>query len=85
MGCFIYCIFGSSKDITIGPTAIMSALSAQYTSTIPCKDDIDALADVSVLLAFLTGLIILAFSILRIGKFVIWRSDCYRDVQRFGI
>ena len=23
MGCFMYCIFGSVKDITIGPTAIM--------------------------------------------------------------
>lgn len=28
MGPFIYCIFGTSKDISLGPTAIMSALVA---------------------------------------------------------
>lgn len=26
MGCFVYAIFGSAKDITIGPTAIMSLM-----------------------------------------------------------
>lgn len=26
MGCFVYAIFGSCKDITIGPTAIMSLM-----------------------------------------------------------
>ena len=30
MGSFIYCIFGSSKDITLGPTAIMSLMVATY-------------------------------------------------------
>ena len=27
MGCFFYCIFGSVKDITIGPTAIMAIMT----------------------------------------------------------
>ena len=26
MGCFVYAIFGTSKDITLGPTAIMSQI-----------------------------------------------------------
>lgn len=26
MGCFVYCVFGSSKDVTLGPTAIMSLM-----------------------------------------------------------
>ena len=30
MGCFIYCLMGTSKDITMGPTAIMSILTAEY-------------------------------------------------------
>ncbi|KAG9334571.1 hypothetical protein JZ751_007507 [Albula glossodonta] len=30
MGGFIYCVFGTSKDITLGPTAIMSLLCAAY-------------------------------------------------------
>ena len=28
MGCFIYAVFGTSKDITLGPTAILSLLTA---------------------------------------------------------
>ena len=27
MGCFTYCVFGSAKDITIGPTAIMALMT----------------------------------------------------------
>ena len=30
MGCFIYSLMGTSKDITMGPTAIMSILIAEY-------------------------------------------------------
>jgi len=30
MGCFIYCLMGTSKDITMGPTAIMSILVSEY-------------------------------------------------------
>lgn len=26
IGCFIYCVMGTSKDITLGPTAIMSLI-----------------------------------------------------------
>ncbi len=29
-GGFIYCVFGTSKDITLGPTAIMSLLCSAY-------------------------------------------------------
>ena len=30
MGCFMYTIFGTSKDITLGPTAIMSLMVSAY-------------------------------------------------------
>ena len=30
MGCFIYCFLGTSKDITLGPTAIMSLMTATF-------------------------------------------------------
>ena len=30
MGCFVYCVFGSSKDITIGPTAIMALMTGAH-------------------------------------------------------
>jgi len=58
MGCFVYCIFGSSKDITIGPTAIMALMTGVHAQYGP---------DYAVLLAFLSGLIILACGLLRLG------------------
>ncbi|XP_073444189.1 sodium-independent sulfate anion transporter isoform X2 [Dendrobates tinctorius] len=58
VGCFIYCLFGTSKDVTLGPTAIMSLLVSIYTS-----------GDVSlaILLTFLSGCIQLAMGLLQFG------------------
>ncbi|XP_053562450.1 sodium-independent sulfate anion transporter [Bombina bombina] len=58
MGCFIYCIFGTSKDVTLGPTAIMSLLVAIYTS---------GDTSLAILLAFLSGCIQLAMGLLNFG------------------
>eukprot|EP00092_Neocalanus_flemingeri_P034435 GFUD01037444.1.p1 GENE.GFUD01037444.1~~GFUD01037444.1.p1 ORF type:complete len:657 (+),score=135.37 GFUD01037444.1:71-2041(+) len=58
MGCFLYCVFGSSKDITIGPTAIMALMTGVHAQYGP---------DYAVLLAFLSGLIILACGLLQLG------------------
>ena len=30
MGCFVYVFFGTAKDITFGPTAIMSLMVGQF-------------------------------------------------------
>ncbi|XP_070580315.1 sodium-independent sulfate anion transporter-like isoform X2 [Ptychodera flava] len=30
MGCFVYCIFGTAKDVSIGPTAVMSLMMADF-------------------------------------------------------
>ncbi|XP_029680244.1 sodium-independent sulfate anion transporter-like isoform X1 [Formica exsecta] len=30
MGCFVYLVFGSSKDVTVGPTAIMALLVQKH-------------------------------------------------------
>ena len=54
----MYLIFGSSKDITVGPTAIMALMTASYVQKGP---------DFAVLLAFLSGIIILVLGILRLG------------------
>ena len=59
MGCFVYCIFGSSKDITVGPTAIMSLMTAE-------KAQLNA--DFAVLLAFISGILIFLFGALRLGS-----------------
>ena len=58
MGCFVYIFLGSSKDITVGPTAIMSLLTAEYASKGPA---------VVVLLTFLSGWIIMLLGFLKLG------------------
>ena len=46
MGCFTYCVFGSCKDITIGPTAIMALMTSVHAQYGP---------QYAVLLSFLSG------------------------------
>uniref|UniRef100_UPI00398F1790 sodium-independent sulfate anion transporter isoform X2 n=1 Tax=Pristiophorus japonicus TaxID=55135 RepID=UPI00398F1790 len=61
VGCFVYCLLGTSKDITLGPTAIMSLLVSSYAHHDPVY---------AVLLAFLCGCIQLAMGILHLGFLV---------------
>lgn len=61
MGCFVYCLLGTSKDVTLGPTAIMSLLVCYYASQDPIY---------AVLLTFLSGCIQLAMGILQLGFLV---------------
>jgi len=63
MGCFAYCIFGSCKDITIGPTAIMAIMTGAVF------DGLDPVigAYYAVLLAFFSGIIIFLLGILQLG------------------
>ncbi|XP_074410906.1 sodium-independent sulfate anion transporter isoform X2 [Zonotrichia albicollis] len=58
MGCFVYCLLGTAKDVTLGPTAIMSLLVSSYAFHQPAY---------AVLLAFLSGCIQLAMGLLRLG------------------
>jgi len=58
MGCFVYTFFGSAKDITIGPTAIMALMTKTYATYGP---------EYAVLLAFLSGFLILIFGLLQLG------------------
>lgn len=59
MGCFVYFFLGTSRDVTLGPTAIMSLLVSFYTFREPAY---------AVLLAFLSGCIQLAMGFLHLGE-----------------
>ncbi len=75
MGCFVYTVFGSSKDITIGPTAIMALMTgahAQYGEAY------------AVLLTFLTGLIIFSFGILQLGENMEELGDQWKSRRCFN-
>ncbi|XP_052750107.1 sodium-independent sulfate anion transporter-like isoform X1 [Galleria mellonella] len=54
----VYSIFGSCKDVTVGPTAILSALLAKYVAKS---------VDFAYLAAFLSGCIILLLGVLQLG------------------
>ncbi|XP_064006821.1 sodium-independent sulfate anion transporter isoform X3 [Pogoniulus pusillus] len=58
MGCFVYCFLGTAKDVTLGPTAIMSLLVSSYAFHQPVY---------AILLTFLSGSIQLAMGLLHLG------------------
>ncbi|XP_071644211.1 sodium-independent sulfate anion transporter isoform X1 [Temnothorax longispinosus] len=61
LGCFIYVIFGSCKDIPMGPTAIISLLTYQTVS------HLDAPVPHAILLCFLAGIVELIMGIFGLG------------------
>ncbi|XP_012262541.2 sodium-independent sulfate anion transporter [Athalia rosae] len=62
MGAIVYVVFGSCKDITIGPTALMALMTYQYVQ--------GRNADFAVLLAFLSGCLQLLMAVLRLGVLI---------------
>lgn len=62
VGCFVYIIFGSCKDITIGPTALMALMTYQQI--------LNRNEDYAVLLCFLSGIVQLLMAVLNLGILV---------------
>ncbi|KAK3907868.1 Sodium-independent sulfate anion transporter [Frankliniella fusca] len=62
VGCFVYAIFGSCKDITIGPTALMALMTYQQTY--------GRNVDFAILLCFLSGCVQLLMGVLHLGVLV---------------
>lgn len=63
MGAMVYIVFGSCKDITIGPTALMALMTHEYVQ--------GRNADFAVLLAFLCGCLQILMAFLRLGNCII--------------
>lgn len=60
MGSLIYVFFGTIKEVSIGPTSLMSLLSLSYTRDLP--------VDFIILLAFLAGCVEFIMGLLKLGK-----------------
>lgn len=67
MGGFVYCFLGSSKDISVGPTSIMSLMVATYSANHYTNHDS---IDYAIALSFLCGLIWLLMGLLSLGFIV---------------
>lgn len=63
-GCIVYTVFGSCKDITIGPTALMSLMTHQQV--------VGRNSDYAVLLCFLSGILQFIMGSLKLGKNKVW-------------
>lgn len=83
MGSFIYAIFGTAKDVAVGPSAIVSILAAQYGTGRSPNNLIDPpLKDptYAIILAFFTGIIQCGMGLLRLGflfsfiSFPVWKA-----------
>ncbi|CAG8705732.1 21212_t:CDS:2 [Dentiscutata erythropus] len=70
IGVTVYCLFATSKDMTIGPTAVVSLLMGQTLSTILKENKDYSNTRIAATFSLLTGLIILLIGLLRIGYIV---------------
>ncbi|XP_076757529.1 sodium-independent sulfate anion transporter [Xylocopa sonorina] len=62
MGNFVYIFFGTIKEVSIGPSSLMSLLTLEYTRNMP--------VDFIVLFCFLSGCVELLMGMLRLGFLV---------------
>jgi len=71
VGGLIYCFFATSKDISIGPVAVMSLTVAQIIQAVESKHPGEwGGPQTATVLTFLTGFIILGIGLLRLGWLV---------------
>lgn len=67
VGVFIYCFFATSKDVSIGPVAVMSLEVSKVISRVQAKDPSLSAPVIATVLAFICGCITVGLGILRLG------------------
>lgn len=71
VGVFIYCFFATSKDVTIGPVAVMSLQTARVIQSIQQSyPDLYTAPQIATALALLCGAITLGIGLIRLGFIV---------------
>ncbi|KAF8803541.1 sulfate permease [Phlegmacium glaucopus] len=71
IGVLVYCFFATSKDVSIGPVAVMSLTVAQVIKAVNAHDPgAWTSPHIATVLAFVTGFIVLGIGLLRIGWLV---------------
>ena len=69
-GVFVYAILGGAKDVTLGPTAIMSLLTAALITAVPEENNPEHYIDPAhaVLLTFLCGCVQFLMGLFQLGR-----------------
>lgn len=67
VGLCVYCLFATSKDISIGPTAVMSLLVGQAVTRITAAHKDITGPEIAVALSLLTGAIAMFIGLVRLG------------------
>ncbi|KAI0665048.1 sulfate permease [Cubamyces menziesii] len=71
VGVLIYCLFATSKDVSIGPVAVMSLTVSRIIATVnEHHPDVWPAPQIATTVAFICGFIVLAIGILRLGWLV---------------
>ena len=63
MACFVYCLLGTSKDVNLGPAAVMSLLTAEFGHSVIHDDATYAIA-----LSLVCGVFQIVMGILQVGQ-----------------
>jgi sodium-independent sulfate anion transporter 11 len=66
-GVFLYCFFATSKDITIGPTAVMSLLIGQILTTLATTAPQYSSVTIAATFSLIAGIVTLALGLFRLG------------------
>lgn len=74
MGGVIYTFLGTVKQVSIGPTSLMSLLTYEYTKNLP--------PEYVVLLTFMCGIVEMFMGLLKLGEFSV--CNLLRDSTTFG-
>ncbi|KAI8992281.1 sulfate transporter family-domain-containing protein [Pilobolus umbonatus] len=70
VGLIVYCLFATSKDISIGPTAVTALLVGQTVTRITTANPDITGPEVAVALSLFGGMIVMAVGLLRLGIIV---------------
>ncbi|KAG2210904.1 hypothetical protein INT47_000058 [Mucor saturninus] len=70
VGLCVYCLFATSKDISIGPTAVMSLLVGQTVTRVTSADPTITGPEIAVALSLFTGIIAMFIGLVRLGILV---------------
>ena len=63
MACFVYCLLGTSKDVNLGPAAVMSLLTAEFGHSPAVHDD----ATYAIALSLVCGIFQIIMGCLHVG------------------